>query len=1186
MIIENNKSDNDISMIEEERSKERAFEMPDYSINPALLTQVAYSSTQNAQDSSLPIVNITETQAVPTDEWTVSGGAEQWHHLGEYSLNTIPVWNDYTGEGVLVAVMDDGFNYNHSELSANYRTDLDRDVLDDDNDALNDFGDNHGTHVSLVIAADDNGAYGAGVAFDSDILGVKRGFNGQGTIDDIIEGFEHVLASGADIMNNSWGINAAFGDNKKIDFIGTDTADVVNQFQNLVENGRDGLGINIVFSAGNSRAQGSSANYKNYQNSPYTITVGAIEQDGTFAYFSEAGSNLLVTAPGDSIRVSTATDNGGASFVSGTSFSAPAVSGVISLMLEANPDLGYRDVQEILALSGRQVDADGIGWANEGWQINGANNFNGGGMHFSHDYGYGNVDALAAVRLAESWGEQKTFSNLSVIDPVSVAPALAIPEQGTITTTITITEDISIEHILIDLDIDHEKAGDLVVTLTSPDGTDSVLMHHVSNGAFTTAYGIYNGVNFEFSSAAHWGESSLGTWTLTVADETAGNAGTLNNWSLSFLGSEQSDDDTYFYTNEYTGAGALTDSAGVDTINAVAVTNNSTINLETGVGTINGEAFSIANGTVIENVLTGDGDDLITASVADNTLNGGRGDDTVTYSFDIADFLIDLVDSATVVLEHAFQSFTDTLISIENFIFNDSTYTRSELDAYVANGGGQGEFFETELALVLDSGAFGLLNNETGDFTYKGVDLGGDNQNDFLNVTRTNSGISAGLTAIGQLATETVALKNNDVTDIELTGFGVVLVDQRSAEDGSTILVRNSNGGRILAGAGNDEITIQIDGQMTEAVNANHNWVVKAGAGNDQVAILGASLQYHKIYLGAGDDMASMWDGNDRVYGDAGDDIIFLQDGNDFADGGDDNDYINAGAGDDHIKGGAGDDDILGGDGKDVLEGGSGNDDIEGGNSNDQLFGNGGNDFLKGQEGKDFIRGGDGHDDLRGGAGRDTLYGDAGDDAIEGGDDADFIRGGVGGDVLEGESGNDKLYGDAGDDELDGGDGFDALYGGNGDDIMFGGTDNDRLYGQNDNDYLDGGVGDDIVSAGAGMDIMIGGDGADRLYGGSGQDTFALTVLDASAERFYRFTLGEDIINITDILSGYDHGVDDINDFVKVLDMGNGNTDLRINADGDVGGTYGRAALIFNDFGGASADDLLANGTLIANVSV
>ncbi|KAE9412555.1 hypothetical protein Angca_005488, partial [Angiostrongylus cantonensis] len=82
----------------------------------------------------------------------------------------------------------------------------------------------------------------------------------------------------------------------------------------------------------------------------------------------------------------------------GTSFATPIVSGVIALMLQANPNLGARDIQNILALTAKRVDPNGSNWT-----TNGATNWNGGGMHASEDYGFGEIDARAAVRLAETW---------------------------------------------------------------------------------------------------------------------------------------------------------------------------------------------------------------------------------------------------------------------------------------------------------------------------------------------------------------------------------------------------------------------------------------------------------------------------------------------------------------------------------------------------------------------------------------------------------------------------------------------------------------------------------------------------------------------------------------------------------------------------------------------------------------
>jgi len=246
------------------------------------------SSTEDSQNT---IINTT-LDAVPSDPGVISGNFwEQWMHTGEYGLNTRPVWEDYTGQGVRVGILDDGFNYNHSELSANFNTDLDYDVRDNDTDSLNTAGDNHGTYVAQVVGGDDNGARTVGVAFDAELVGIRRGFGSNGSTEDTLEAFEYALDNNFDVFNNSWGISSSFGDNTKINFTGTDTSEVTAAMQDLATLGRDGLGTTIVFSAGNSRAAGSSANYKNYQNSPYSITVGALAEDGTFADFSDAGSN-------------------------------------------------------------------------------------------------------------------------------------------------------------------------------------------------------------------------------------------------------------------------------------------------------------------------------------------------------------------------------------------------------------------------------------------------------------------------------------------------------------------------------------------------------------------------------------------------------------------------------------------------------------------------------------------------------------------------------------------------------------------------------------------------------------------------------------------------------------------------------------------------------------------------------
>ena len=138
-----------------------------------------------------------------------------------------------------------------------------------------------------------------------------------------------------------------------------------------------------------------------------------------------------------------------------------------------------------------------------------------------------------------------------------------------------------------------------------------------------------------------------------------------------------------------------------------------------------------------------------------------------------------------------------------------------------------------------------------------------------------------------------------------------------------------------------------------------------------------------------------------------------------------------------------------------------------------------------------------------------------------------------------------------------------------------------------DNDYLVGGAGNDTVYGGVGNDILAGGSGADHLYGEEGEDTFVIDVLDGMTDTIHDFSMGmeDDIINIYDVLQGYDPLTSALEDFVRLTSSG-GNTLLEINATGDaVNGSFVSAALILGGVGGASVADLVAGGHLVADQS-
>jgi Ca2+-binding RTX toxin-like protein len=146
-----------------------------------------------------------------------------------------------------------------------------------------------------------------------------------------------------------------------------------------------------------------------------------------------------------------------------------------------------------------------------------------------------------------------------------------------------------------------------------------------------------------------------------------------------------------------------------------------------------------------------------------------------------------------------------------------------------------------------------------------------------------------------------------------------------------------------------------------------------------------------------------------------------------------------------------------------------------------EVFGLAGDDLLVGGDGPDRLLGGDGQDTLRGGAGNDQLWGGAGDDRLEGGegDDELFVEG-PGMQEVDGFLVRSTLLGGAGDD---------SLWGADGRDWQEGGAGRDRLYGGVGADTLLGGEGDDTIQGGDGADSIAGGPGADSIDAGSGDDT-------------------------------------------------------------------------------------------------
>ncbi|RMF38789.1 MAG: hypothetical protein D6754_06795 [Alphaproteobacteria bacterium] len=590
------------------------------------------------------------TYFTPTDP----NFADQWHlnNTGQsggvagVDINVTGVWDDYTGKGVIVGVYDDGVEYDHHDLNDNYDTSLHVTLGGVVHDPYpQSVNSRHGTSVAGVIAAEADGTGTVGVAFGATLYGVDifydplvNPFDAMGTLDH------------ADVTNHSWGWTTPFADNI------TDPA-WSTFFNNIIAStgtGRGGLGTINLVAAGNDRTITRDVNDSNFNNIPQTIAVAAVNHNGNVSDYSTPGAALLISAPSNDRVVGGGiwtTDRVGAngysdgtnepgnpsadytSLFGGTSSATPTTTGVVALMLEANPGLGWRDVQNILAMSARHVgSAVGTGpVGNElySWGFNKAQNWNGGGMHFSNDYGYGLVDAHNAVRLAETWQDLQTDTNWFTSIEATATPGLFVPDNNPVgvSYSFTATSDVDLETVGLVVEITGGWTGDYYITLTSPDGTTSILSRDHNSGDSVNDKFFYTSNEFR-------GEHSAGTWTVHVSDRWAGITGTVTASQLEFYGGIKDTDDIYVFTDEFSDyAGSfghattvVDTNGGMDILNASAVTSDTTIDLRGGgSGTIDGVSVTAISG--IETVFTGDGRDVVSGTSGAQTIDGGRGRD-------------------------------------------------------------------------------------------------------------------------------------------------------------------------------------------------------------------------------------------------------------------------------------------------------------------------------------------------------------------------------------------------------------------------------------------------------------------------------------------------------------------------------------------------------------------------------
>ncbi|MXY10430.1 MAG: S8 family serine peptidase, partial [Acidimicrobiaceae bacterium] len=455
-------------------------------------------------------------------QWNLANTGQFGATAGE-DINVADAWAATLGSGVAVAVVDSRADPDHDDLTDNF---------DETNshDYLSAFGvtagpDYHGTAVAGIVAARDNAIGIRGVAPRATI----RSYNLLQFSTDANEADAMSRHAGTTAVNtNSWGPP----DNGR-------PHRAPRSWELAVEHGLaegySGLGTFYAFAAGNGGGV-DDANLDGYVNFYGVTAVCAVNNRGVSTSYSENGANLWVCAPSRDFGgapgiVTTFTDGGYTTIFGGTSAAAPQVAGVAALVRAANTSLSWRDVKLILAESARKNDPDHAGWQT------GASKYGSGSENyeFNHSYGFGVVDAGAAVELAQDWTNVpalRSHTATGTATPVTVGSAATTTfseSSAVVGPGLAFVEFVEVNVVMTTASVRH-----LEMELESPQGAVSKLLvpSREGSGEMSSSQGPWR-----LGSARHLGENPAGEWTLRLRDRIAGGSGsTLHSWTITVYG--------------------------------------------------------------------------------------------------------------------------------------------------------------------------------------------------------------------------------------------------------------------------------------------------------------------------------------------------------------------------------------------------------------------------------------------------------------------------------------------------------------------------------------------------------------------------------------------------------------------------------------------------------------------------
>ncbi len=450
------------------------------------------------------------------------------------------------GEGVSIAIIDDGVDIDHAEFSGAGKVAAPRDATSrtDDPRPKDPFGtgpedgENHGTACAGVACA--NGTNGAsGVAPKARLIPIRLA-SGLGSQRES-EAFKWAADHGADVISCSWGpedgkwFNPSDPKHNKVVPLPASTRLAIDF---VTTNGRGGKGCVVLFAAGNGN---ESVDNDGYASNPKVIAVVACNDRGTRSVYSDFGNAVWCAFPSSDFghapfshpeplttgiwttdrvghngyNVGAASEGDAAgnftNSFGGTSSACPGAAGVASLVLSVNPNLKWNEVKDLLKRACDRIDPQG-------------GNYDASGH--SPQYGFGRLNARTAVELAKP----QPRSGITISRTFD-AP---IPDLQTVSFSLDVPGNTKVETCTVAVDLKHTFIGDLIITLRPPasTGVAPIVLHNRAGGSTKNLKKTYDSTNTP-KLGGFAGKSCRGSWTLQIEDAAAQDFGTLVSFSLS-----------------------------------------------------------------------------------------------------------------------------------------------------------------------------------------------------------------------------------------------------------------------------------------------------------------------------------------------------------------------------------------------------------------------------------------------------------------------------------------------------------------------------------------------------------------------------------------------------------------------------------------------------------------------------